>query len=74
MQWYYSKNGTQLGPVEEGELRGKIASGEISSSDLVWREGMTDWLPSSKVSELASVAPASVTPQPPAFGGAPASP
>lgn len=56
MQWYYSKNGTQLGPVEEGELRGKIASGEISSTDLVWKEGMTDWLPSSKVPELAGVA------------------
>jgi GYF domain 2 len=54
MQWYYSKNGTQLGPVGEGELRSKLTSGEISPSDLVWKDGMTDWLPSSKVPSLAS--------------------
>jgi hypothetical protein len=53
MQWYYSKNGTQLGPVEEGELRAKIGAGEVLPTDLVWREGMTDWLPMARVSELA---------------------
>lgn len=78
MQWYYSKNGTQLGPVEEGELRAKIASGEISSADLVWREGMTDWLPSAKVPELAGVAaataPAYAPPAPPTSGVAGGSP
>jgi len=57
MQWYYSKNCTQLGPVEENELLAKLASREISASDLVWREGMTDWRPVAKVEELASVLP-----------------
>lgn len=66
MQWYYSKNGTQLGPVEESDLRGKIASGEISSTDLVWKEGMTDWLPSARVPDLAGVA-AVVAPAPPHY-------
>lgn len=73
MQWYYSKNGTQLGPVEEGELRAKIASGEISSTDLVWREGLTDWLPSAKVPELAgtaAVAPSPYSPPAPPVQGA----
>lgn len=76
MQWYYSKNGTQLGPVEEGELRSKIASGEISSADLVWREGMTDWLPSAKVQELAPVAvvPTAFPSAVPDPGSAPGSP
>lgn len=78
MQWYYSKNGTQLGPVEEGELRSKIASGEISATDLVWREGLTDWLPSAKVPELAGAAtvapPAYAPPAPPSFGDAGGSP
>ena len=55
MQWFYSKNGTQLGPVEESELRAKLASGEISTADLVWREGMTDWLPAARVAELAAL-------------------
>src|SRR6478752_9603334 len=52
MQWYYSKNGTQLGPVEEDELRAKLAAGEISQVDLVWKDGMSDWQPVAKVAEL----------------------
>ena len=53
MQWYYSKNGTQLGPVAQGELIAKLASGEVSPSDLVWKDGMADWIPASRVPELA---------------------
>lgn len=66
MQWYYSKNGTQLGPVEESDLRSKIAMGEVSPNDLVWRDGMTDWLPAAKVAELAG---GSTAMTPPVTGG-----
>ena len=45
MSWYYSKNGTQLGPVTEQELKAKGGSGEVLATDLVWKEGMPDWLP-----------------------------
>lgn len=71
MQWYYSKNGTQLGPVEESELRAKLASGEILATDLVWKDGMTDWLPAAKVAELSvqSPPPAATSPIPPVSGG-----
>ncbi|MES2923273.1 MAG: CD225/dispanin family protein [Verrucomicrobiota bacterium] len=65
MQWYYSKNGTQLGPVEESELRGKLASGEVSTADLLWREGMPDWQPAAKVAELNAVVPPSFAPPSP---------
>lgn len=70
MQWYYSKSGTQLGPVEEVELRAKLASGEVSAVDLVWREGMTDWLPAARVVELSlqSPLPAPSSPIPPVSG------
>lgn len=65
MQWYYSKNTTQLGPVSQDELRAKLASGEVSLSDMVWREGMADWRPASQMAELAL----SPTGAPPALGG-----
>lgn len=55
MQWYYSKNGVQLGPVTDGEIRGKVASGEISATDMVWKEGMRDWLPVGNVEELSAL-------------------
>lgn len=67
MQWYYSKNGTQLGPVEESELRAKLGSGEISAADLVWKDGMTDWLPAAKVAEFAL--PPTFPAVPPVSGG-----
>jgi hypothetical protein len=55
MQWYYSKNGTQLGPVPQGELISKLTAGEISPTDLVWREGMGDWLPAARVAEFQGI-------------------
>jgi Interferon-induced transmembrane protein/GYF domain 2 len=52
MQWFYSSKGTQAGPVEEAEILSKIASGEISPTDQVWRDGMANWLPAAQVPEL----------------------
>ena len=52
MNWYYSKNGKQQGPVSEQVLRAKCADGEISGTDLVWKEGMRDWKPYASVPEL----------------------
>ena len=52
MSWYYSKNGTQLGPISAEELKGKAGVGEIFATDLVWKEGMADWQPFGQVVEL----------------------
>ncbi len=81
--WYYSSKGTQLGPIPEEELLRKVRSGEVSTSDLVWKDGMTDWRPLGQVPEPQSAgvsvmppqtqssAGGSVPlPQPPAYAGA----
>jgi len=71
MQWYYSENGNQAGPISEEELRGKIVSGAVKPEDLVWHDGMSDWQPVGKTPELA----ASLVSTSPAAGGvAPSSP
>ena len=62
MSWYYSKNGTQLGPVTEEELAAKGRSGEVSPADLIWKEGMGDWLPFGQVPEFQGVAGATGAP------------
>ena len=54
MKWFYAKDGSQKGPVETDELRAKIAAGEVGAGDLVWREGMKDWMPAAQVTELGS--------------------
>lgn len=51
-QWYYSKVGLQQGPVPETELLQKVRRGEIDGNNLVWREGMAEWIPLSRVPEL----------------------
>lgn len=53
--WYYSKNGAQLGPIGPAEMESKLKAGEIATNDLVWKEGMADWLPAGKVAELQAV-------------------
>ena len=55
MQWYYSKNSNQHGPVSLDEIRFKLASGEICGTDMVWNEGMQNWSPIASVGELATV-------------------
>lgn len=52
MEWFYEKNGEQHGPITELDLKGMYGSGELTRSNLVWREGMADWTAFGKVFEL----------------------
>ncbi|MEA3207420.1 MAG: hypothetical protein QOE70_477 [Chthoniobacter sp.] len=56
MNWYYEQAGERQGPVPDSELDRLLASGAISESTLVWREGMADWAP------LAQARPATGAP------------
>ena len=64
MIWYYSKNGIQLGPISQEELEKKIRSLEIGPNDLLWKEGMGDWRPLSRVEELREVSLSASVPPP----------
>jgi uncharacterized RDD family membrane protein YckC len=48
MQWHYSENGQQAGPVSDSELDQLIQSGKLNPDSLVWKEGMAQWEPLSK--------------------------
>jgi hypothetical protein len=61
MQWFYTSNGTQTGPVSETELHQLAAGGVITPATLVWREGLAEWQPYAKFAP----APASPTAPPP---------
>lgn len=52
MNWYYSKDSTQHGPVSLQDLQGKIQSGEVAREALVWHEGMADWTAANTVQEI----------------------
>lgn len=51
-QWYSGRDGQQYGPFEEAQMKSMVADGRVLSSDLVWREGMPQWVPASNVPEL----------------------
>ncbi len=60
MTWFYSKNGQQLGPINEQEFSQKCFNGEILTTDLVWKEGMSDWM---QQGDVASVSDTLTTPK-----------
>src|SRR5450432_4265113 len=43
MNWFYSLDDRQNGPVSEAQLDELLRSGKINRDTPVWREGMTDW-------------------------------
>lgn len=52
MEWFYEKNGEQYGPITEVDLKGMYGAGELTRSNLVWREGMAGWTAFGSVFEL----------------------
>ena len=70
-QWYYGQGGVQKGPVDSEVMRQLIAAGQVRPDDLVWKEGMANWVPASTVAEFFPQAAAPftpVTPTPPTDG------
>ena len=53
MDWFYAKNGQQSGPVEKEQLDELFRSGQITSSDLVWNDSMSDWAPIGTLPEFS---------------------
>lgn len=51
-QWFYAASGGQAGPVDAAELRRLADEGALQPTDLVWREGMPEWVPANKVKGL----------------------
>lgn len=51
-KWYYRKNGNEVGPVSGEDLQRLVATRQITSDDLIRRDGMENWIPASKVAGL----------------------
>lgn len=59
--WYYVLNNQQAGPTDENGLKGLLQAQTITSSTLMWKEGMADWVPFNQT-ELVYLLPASINP------------
>ena len=66
-EWYVGKKGEQSGPFTPQQLRQMASDGQLSPTDLLWKEGMKDWAPCSSFKGLfteSSPAPSSLPRRP----------
>lgn len=52
VQWYYARENRQEGPVSLEALAAMVGRGELAAGDLVWAEGMPQWIEAGKVPAL----------------------
>ena len=52
-RWYYEDNGQTAGPIAKRSLIALATTGMVQPSTLVWRDGLTSWIPMGELSELA---------------------
>ncbi len=60
MEIWIGRNGERHGPYKEEDVRAWLRNGQVSASDLAWREGLADWQPLSALfpDEVRNAAPA----------------
>jgi hypothetical protein len=64
-QWYYLLDGQRQGPISGDRLHELVRTGMLSPEDLVWREGMDDWLPARSLGLTAATGRTTPPPPPP---------
>jgi hypothetical protein len=50
--WFYTRGSRRFGPVSATELKQLADHGELATEELVWREGMEQWVPARRVKGL----------------------
>src|ERR1700730_18600490 len=68
--YYYSREGQRFGPVPGEQLKQLAAAGQLQPDDLIWKEGMANWIQAARVKGLFST----TAPQPPEITVAPLDP
>ena len=57
MNWFYAKDGRQIGPVSFSEIERLRAEGQLTDDTLVWQQGMPNWVKLSNVAKPAAEKP-----------------
>ena len=51
-EWYYSVDGDRQGPIGGAELKKLAEGGTLKPADLVWKDGMADWVQAKSIKGL----------------------
>ena len=54
-EWYYAKDGQQVGPVTKSAMHDAVRAGSIKADTYVWRKEMDGWAAASEVPLLADM-------------------
>jgi len=60
MEWYYAKDGKQVGPQTEAEFNQLVENGEIQRATLIWNQEMSDWVTYAEFANLPPELPSSL--------------
>jgi GYF domain 2 len=73
MNWFYAKDGQQIGPVEFSEIERLRSEGQLTDDTLVWQQGMANWVKLSSLPKppMPAAPPAEVPPGSPLTPAAP---
>jgi membrane protease subunit (stomatin/prohibitin family) len=52
VQYFYSANGQQAGPVTFEQLKMLFANRSVNKDSLIWKQGMSGWMPLQEIEEL----------------------
>jgi hypothetical protein len=58
MNWFYAKDGQQIGPVDFSEIERLRAEGQLTDDTLVWQQGMANWVKLSSLPKTSAGVPA----------------
>ena len=51
-EWHYARGGQQLGPVSSAKLKHLASTGQLSATDLIWKDGWEDWREAASIKGL----------------------
>lgn len=51
-EWFVKRNDKKLGPFSNKDLRRLAVAGKLAAEDLVWKEGLSDWVSASRIESL----------------------
>lgn len=63
--WYFRRQDQQHGPVSLADLKRLVSSGQLQPTDLLWQQGMAQWVPARSLKGLFPEAAAVPSPLPP---------
>ena len=69
-EWYYSQSDDHReGPISSKELSQLAESGHLTANDLIWKSGMDEWVPASRIKGLDFARASESVAIPPALPG-----